>query len=176
LKVEVASKGDLTNASIFLGGDPKADLTIIEFADFQCPPCQQTNVLSKEVIVKDGSRAVFYFQNKPLEMHELAKPLALLSYVVPPSMYGEFHDSAFKVTKSSFPEFERKWKAKISGNADVLATALIITAEKKLRMSLQISVELDIKATPSFMVWNRKEDHAYKCNSLEQVQQVLAGL
>jgi len=51
-------------------GDPKAPVTIIEFSDFQCPFCQKTHPLVKELLSKYAGKIKVAYRDFPLrEIH-----------------------------------------------------------------------------------------------------------
>jgi protein-disulfide isomerase len=66
----------LLAASKHIKGDPKAPVTIIEFADFECPSCRRAyNNTLKELLKTKPVR--FAFHHYPLPNHENAMPAAL---------------------------------------------------------------------------------------------------
>jgi protein-disulfide isomerase len=48
-------------------GPPDADLFIVEFSDYECPFCQQSNVILEEVLRKHGKRIRMYHRQFPLD-------------------------------------------------------------------------------------------------------------
>lgn len=61
-------------------GPKDAPVTLVEFADFECPPCAHlADLLFAMRISKEGLRARVVFKQMPLPMHPWARPAALAS-------------------------------------------------------------------------------------------------
>jgi protein-disulfide isomerase len=78
-QLDSAAVDALLKASRHVKGDPNAPLTIIEFADFQCPSCRRAFSQTDKPNVHDIEKklpARFAFLNLPLPMHENAVPAA----------------------------------------------------------------------------------------------------
>lgn len=53
-------------------GDRNARVTLVEFGDFQCPPCGQMNEVLEEALAPYGARVRYVFREFPLDFHEFA--------------------------------------------------------------------------------------------------------
>lgn len=51
----------------FLRGKPNAELTVVEFADFQCGFCMKASKVVHQLLEKYGDRVAFVFKNFPLD-------------------------------------------------------------------------------------------------------------
>lgn len=60
-----------------LAGSKEAEVTIVEYADFQCPACRMAYDNMKPIREKYGKRVNFYYKNMPLDFHKMAMPAAL---------------------------------------------------------------------------------------------------
>lgn len=60
-----------------MSGSDSADITIVEYADFQCPACRMAFNNLKPLKDKYGDRIKFYFKNMPLDFHPQAFSAAL---------------------------------------------------------------------------------------------------
>lgn len=60
-----------------LTGTAKSTITIVEFADFQCPACAMAHRTLKQVQAKYGDDVQFVFKNMPLDFHKMAMPASL---------------------------------------------------------------------------------------------------
>ncbi len=82
-------------------GDPNAPVTIIEFADFQCPYCERMHSDSglkiREEYVKTG-KVKMVFRNFPLDqIHPFARPAALAGACAKEQgKFWAYHDELFK--------------------------------------------------------------------------------
>lgn len=79
-------------------GNGQADLTIVEYGDYQCPHCGKAHSVIKEMMAELGSQIRFVFRNFPLsEMHPYAKSAALAAEAA--ALQGKFwamHDAIFE--------------------------------------------------------------------------------
>ncbi len=54
-------------------GERTAPYTIVEFGDFQCPPCKMAGPMIDDILVRHSGKVRLVFRNNPLSMHRLAK-------------------------------------------------------------------------------------------------------
>jgi protein-disulfide isomerase len=78
-------------------GDPNAPVTMIEFADFQCPYCQKTEATVNALLAKYKGRVKLAFLDFPLnEIHPQAAQAAEASHCAgEQGKFWEYHDSLF---------------------------------------------------------------------------------
>ncbi|MBC7881285.1 MAG: DsbA family protein [Anaerolineae bacterium] len=77
-------------------GNTKADLTLIEFSDFQCPFCRESQATLEALRIKYGKRLRIAFINFPLSMHPQAKNAALAAWAAgQQGHFWEYHDRLF---------------------------------------------------------------------------------
>jgi protein-disulfide isomerase len=57
-------------------GPEGAEVTIVEFSDFQCPFCRKAEPTVNEVLARYGDKVRLVFRHFPLEMHSRARPAA----------------------------------------------------------------------------------------------------
>ncbi|TDI73465.1 MAG: hypothetical protein E2O84_07210, partial [Bacteroidetes bacterium] len=87
----------LTNDEAPVWGNPDAKITIVEFADFQCPACQQAAAFFKPALVGFEDDVKFVFMNFPLQMHSMARSAA--GAAICGQQFGDFwgvHDALFE--------------------------------------------------------------------------------
>lgn len=81
-------------------GPEDAPVTIVEFADFECPFCKRmADTLRKDFLPSAGNRIRFVFKNFPLPMHPWAMAAAEMAECVTLQKPGEFwkvHDFLFE--------------------------------------------------------------------------------
>lgn len=81
-------------------GDKNAPITIVEFADFQCPYCKRmADTLRKDFLPSEGNHVRFVFRNYPLPMHPWAMTAAEMAKCVTlqkPSEFWKVHDFLFE--------------------------------------------------------------------------------
>lgn len=57
-------------------GNPNASVKIVEFGDFQCPPCAQADPIVKDALEKNKDKVYFVFRNYPLPSHNNSRDAA----------------------------------------------------------------------------------------------------
>ena len=98
-------KPDLSRPGVTLAGDqykgnPDAPLVVVEFGDFQCPPCQvhalQTQPVLDEAFVDTG-QVMWVFKHHPLRSHPLAPVAAAAAECASDQgAFWEMHDLLFE--------------------------------------------------------------------------------
>lgn len=84
-------------------GDRNAPITILEFADMQCPACRRTTPRVEEFINQHPGKIRLVYRHFPLvEKHPLALPAALMSEAAADK--GKFYDFLLAVMKSGGDE------------------------------------------------------------------------
>jgi len=78
-------------------GNPDAPVTIVEFADFQCPFCKRTEATLNELLKKYDGRVKLAYRDFPLsQIHEHAELAAEASHcALAQRKYWEMHDAMF---------------------------------------------------------------------------------
>jgi len=93
---EIRAKLDLKDAPSV--GDAKAPVTVVEFADFECPVCRQLHEELRSLLPK-YPQVKFYFKDYPIEqIHPWARTAALASrcaYMQKPTAFWKFYDDFY---------------------------------------------------------------------------------
>lgn len=90
----VASGGD---TSAHVRGNPEAPVTLVEFADFQCPPCSQFAPFAEELLREYDSRLRVVFRNFPLPAHAHAHEAAMAAEAAGlQGKFWEMHDTLYR--------------------------------------------------------------------------------
>lgn len=71
-----ASWQDAIPHSIFVGGDSTAAVTILEFADLECPVCRGFEETMAQLLSERGTEFQFRYVSYPLVQHRFALPAA----------------------------------------------------------------------------------------------------
>jgi protein-disulfide isomerase len=97
LSLEFIQKINIAGAPVL--GDTDAPVTIVVFAEFQCPYCSQLAPLLKKVIERYPGKVKLVFKHYPLKMHSVALAAATAAEVAGKTgEFWEFHDRLFQVT------------------------------------------------------------------------------
>ncbi|MDP2638073.1 MAG: thioredoxin domain-containing protein, partial [Candidatus Levybacteria bacterium] len=99
------ASGEVSRTTIETGrlpalGEKNAKVTIIEFADLECPFCKRYFTDAFPQIKKDyidTGKAAYYYRHFPLDFHPLAKPFAQASECAnEQGKFWEMHDKIFQ--------------------------------------------------------------------------------
>jgi len=136
-------------------GDPQAPVTIVEFSDFQCPFCKQTEPVLNSLLDKYNGRVKLAYMDFPLrEIHPHAESAAEASRcAAEQGKFWEFHDSLFAdASKLDNPDLIER--ARTLGLRDEPFRACL--ASGKFKASVDADREAGIKAgvggTPGFFI------------------------
>lgn len=147
-------------------GNPDADITIVEFSDFQCPFCsrfyEQTLPLIEQAYIDTG-KVNFVYRDFPLQIHQNAVPVHIAAECADEQgWFWPYHDILF--------ENQREWQ---SLPADALSEQLVqyamamglqadafesclgsATLEEEIQKDYHDGVLYGVRGTPAFFVGN----------------------
>lgn len=136
-------------------GDPNAPVTIVEFADFQCPYCQRSEAALKEVLAKYGSRVKLAWEDFPLsEIHSHAEKAAEAARCAgDQGKYWEYHDSLF-ADQSKLDEASLTARANTLHLDQATFQSCLDSGKFKSQVEAdrQAGIKLGISGTPSYFV------------------------
>lgn len=171
------STEDVANGSHKRGAE-SGSVTLVEFADFQCPACASYHTLIKQLYEEYGDRVTFVFRHYPLiQIH----PNALLSSQAAAAAdaqgkFWEMHDLLFERQNnwsgSSDPtELFVGYAKELLLNEDQFRADLKNSdVKKKVLTDLSLGQKIKVNATPTFFVNGQKIDNP---QSLEAFQTIM---
>jgi len=81
-------------------GKEDAEITIVEFSDFQCPYCKRVVPTMKEVLKKNEGKVRLSFRHNPLPFHKRAMPASKAALAAgEQGKFWEMHDELFNNQK-----------------------------------------------------------------------------
>jgi protein-disulfide isomerase len=147
VRIEVAATGPAR-------GDPKAAVTVVEFADFQCPYSRDAAALLARLVQEYGGKVRVVFRQFPVDAHPQARRAAEASLcAAEQGKFWELHDRMFadqgKLGKDDLRATAReagldadRLDACVQGGAKAAAVAADVTAGELA----------GVQGTPSFFV------------------------
>ncbi len=83
-QADAGARADTTVYKVPVGGSPvlgaaSAPITIVEFADFQCPYCRHADKTVHELLKRYPGKIRLVFKHAPLPFHERAMPAAMVA-------------------------------------------------------------------------------------------------
>ncbi|MDR6735608.1 MULTISPECIES: thioredoxin domain-containing protein [unclassified Sphingobacterium] len=142
-------------------GNGQADLTIVEYGDYQCPHCGTAHPIIKEMMAELGSQIRFVFRNFPLsEMHPYAKSAALAAEAA--SLQGKFwemHDAIFENQNALNDEWLLDMAQKLDLDMDKFRSALKDESLlDRVEGDFESGMMSGVNGTPTFFVNGQKFD------------------
>ncbi|MSP70700.1 MAG: thioredoxin [Myxococcales bacterium] len=142
----------------YFKGAKDAQVTILEFSEFQCPFCSRVNPTIKQALDAYPGKIKVVFKHSPLPFHKDA-PLASEASLAAGAQgkFWEMHDKLFENQKAlTRPDLDRfageigldmsKFKADLDGNV----------FKKAVDADMAISAQFGVQGTPNFFINGRK--------------------
>lgn len=159
---EVRAKLKLDNAPAT--GDPKAPVTLVEFADFQCPVCKQLHDVMRTVLPR-YPQARLVFKDFPLSnIHAWARSAAIAArcaFQQDPKAFWTFYDRIYDDQQVISPE--NAWNKMIDYagdaglNTDNFKSCMASPeAAQAVDASFENGREVDVASTPTVFVNGRR--------------------
>jgi protein-disulfide isomerase len=161
---------DVGTGSVPPRGNAPAPVTIVEFADYECPYCKQAADTVKRVLDTYGDQVRFAYRDYPLEMHANARPAAEAAHCAgAQGKFWEYHDKLFASADLS--------TAQLAALADELGLDRAMfdecTANDTFDQAIDKDVadgdDLGINGTPVFYVNGRLLDGAQPFEKFKEV-------
>ncbi len=138
-------------------GNEDAEVTIIEFSDFECPFCgrfyEQTLVQIKADYVDTG-KVKFVYRDFPLQFHPQATPAAIAAECAgDQDKYFEYHDKIFENQQSLNTENYKAWAEELG--LDTASFNSCLDSQKyaqEVADDMQDGVEAGVSGTPTLFI------------------------
>lgn len=171
----------VTNANLLVKGDsnqistPSAQLTIVEFADFECPACERAYPDIKKILSEYQGRINFVYRHFPLPQHQNAMISARAAEAAgAQGKFWEMYDLLFKnqsdwAGQSNALEIFQGYAQTIGldmakFNQDINNETLI----QKINSDKNDGLALGVNATPTFFIGDKKYQGNPNYASLKQ--------
>lgn len=150
-------------------GDPKAPLTLVEFADLQCDSCRKSYPMVEAFVTARPKQFRFAFRHCPLMMHRMGYQAAMAAEAA--GLQGKFWEFIFYTYSNqevlSLPTFEEKDFARFAKELklDVTRFQNDMKSDKVKEIILQSTRDNALGAvdsTPTFFVLRGKRSWRFK--------------
>lgn len=158
-KIEVllqAPRADISLTNVAVRGKTHAPVTIVEYADYECPYCQQVQPVLAQIEKSYAGQVAFVYKDYPLPMHPHAQKAAEASRCAEAQgKYWEYHDLLYADKQLEIPGLkESARKLKLDENA--FSTCLDSgAAMKSVKETADEGQSLGIQGTPTFFINGR---------------------
>jgi len=138
-------------------GSKDAKVTIVEWADFQCPFCVRVNQTLDKVAKEYGDKVRFSFKHLPLSMHAKARAAHEASEAAHrQGKFWEMHDLIFASPKDLSPATYLRYAGEMGLDIDQYKSDISSTSVRKVvDDDLATARKLGVSGTPSFFINGR---------------------
>jgi len=136
-------------------GNEDAVVTLVEYADYQCPYCGAAHPVIKRLQESLGKKLRFVFRNFPLtRIHSYALVAAQAAEAAAlQGKFWEMHDLIFENQNQLEPEVLPVWAQEIGLNADQFAKAFSDgSVTKRIEEDYASGLASGIKGTPGYFI------------------------
>ena len=156
-------------------GDPDAELTLLEYGDYECPHCGRAHPIVKRLQEHFGRRLRFVFRNFPLtQIHPQAQTAAeTAEFAAASGRFWEMHDLIYEnQERLGLPLFLALTK---EAGLDPQALRDALTSGEfapRVRRDFLGGVRSGVNGTPTFFVNEQRHEGAWE---FEDLVMALAG-
>jgi protein-disulfide isomerase len=150
-----AHAGALVDPADPVAGNPKGDVTIVEFFDTHCPFCRQIEAPMAELMRKDGGIRLVYKDMPVLGPGSMLGAKALLAAQAQ-GHYEQLRDVLMSTDGETTKDSIRANAQKIGLDWTRLAKDMdSLDIDKRLQKNLQLAAALGIEGTPALVIGTR---------------------
>jgi len=138
-------------------GSESAKVTIVEWADFQCPFCVRVDPTLEKIAEEYGDKVRFVFKHLPLSMHTKARAAHEASEAAHrQGKFWEMHDRIFANPKDLSEETYLRYANEIGLDIEKYKSDFSSSSVRKtIDADLAKARELGVSGTPSFFINGR---------------------
>ncbi len=138
-------------------GSKSAKITVVEWADFQCPFCVRVNPTLEQITKEYGDKVRFAFKHLPLSMHTKARGAHQAAEAAHrQGKFWEMHDRIFAKPKDLNPTTYLRYANEIGLDIDRFDSDLSSSSVRKvIDDDLALAGTLGVTGTPSFFINGR---------------------
>ncbi|HZT41943.1 MAG TPA: thioredoxin domain-containing protein [Chthonomonadaceae bacterium] len=135
-------------------GDSKNPFVLIEFGDYQCPPCISTQVTVKQTLARYQDSLRFGFRQYPLDnIHPLAMNAALIAEAArEQGCFWPMHEALYDLSGQLTTENIDKIIQRLGLNRDKLMQSRLSSAKIAVQRDRQDANKLGVPGTPTFIL------------------------
>lgn len=152
-------------------GPPDAPVTVVEYADFQCPRCRQAAGAVKILLARFEQRVRLVFRHFPLEeVHPRALRAAeIAECAAVQTKFWEMHDLLFENQNRLEPPRLRSYAECLELDIARVTTELKKRAHRpRIREHRRSGEHFRVRATPTFFVNGRVQDVSFGLSALPE--------
>lgn len=161
---------DVDTEDANIRGSKNAPVTLVEFADYECPYCSKVNPLLQKMEQEYGSRLTIVYKDFPLPMHKDSEKAAEAARCAgDQGKFWEYHDLLFTSHELDIPSLKEQ-AGKLKLNQAKFDTCLDSGAQAAaVKKDLEEGQRLGLTGTPSFFVNNHFYSGAADSATLHEI-------
>ena len=144
---------DVNIAKAYTNGSPEAQVTLVEFADYECPYCQKVNPQIQQMKKEYGDKLTIVYKDFPLPMHHSSEKAAEAARCAgEQGKFWQYHDVLF-YSKQLEVDALKEHARVINLDVDRFDTCLDSGSQAAaVKRDLDEAESLGLTGTPSFFV------------------------
>jgi len=152
-----------------VGGNPKGDVTLVEFFDYRCPYCKQVQPRLKELLAGDHQLRIAYKEFPILGSVSVAAARAALA-AHRQSKYEAFHDAMMATSGQITDDTVYQVAGAVGLDVDRLKRDMSSPQiDAALKANHALAEALDITGTPGFVIGDQIVPGAIELSSLKDL-------
>ncbi|NQW01929.1 MAG: DsbA family protein [Rhodospirillales bacterium] len=154
-----------------VAGNPKGDVTIVEFFDYRCGYCKRVAPTVEKALNEDGNLRIVYKEFPILGPDSVVAARASLSvWRMAPAKYMDFHNALMGARGSISQELVVAEAEKLGLDGDALTREMQSEEiENDIRNNHQLAQALGISGTPAFIIGNELVPGAVDLDTLQSL-------
>ncbi len=153
-------------------GTAKSPYVLVEFMDYQCPPCRANRGKIKNIVKLYGNRMQLVVRHLPLPMHHNALSAAAAAEAArEQGKFWPMHDALLAGGSLDAPEI-KSLADKIGLNEARFQTAWVGNAKERVQADQETAEAIGLNSTPSFLLCTSK-GQVWRLNRLEQIHELV---
>jgi len=164
---------DIKTEGFATKGNPSSKLTIVEFADYQCPHCREAFEALEKVLPDFKDKVRFVFIDYPINASGISKVVAQGAYCAgKQNKYWEFHSQAFKGQKDLSKDSPKKVAEELKLDAKAFDACLSSPeAVTHVEKAKQEGDRVGIRGTPTIYLNGRRYVNQHTPEALKEAIQ-----
>ena len=161
---DTAPAGDAVSAEAisiteddYVFGNPDAEVTFVEFSDFQCPFCSKFHPTMSAFAEANKDNIRWIFKHFPLKSHPQAQPAAVaVECAGEQGKFFEYNEGLFENQSSLSEEYYTQLAGELGLNTVEFDTCLSAGEhDNKISADYNMALEAGVTGTPNVIVFNK---------------------
>ena len=154
IEEKMKDRVEVSYAGAPIKGDPKAQITIVEFSDFECPFCSRVNPTITKILEDYKGKVKVAFRHNPLPFHQAAVPAHKASMAAQEQgKFWEYHDLIFKNQRALTEENLIKWAKELKLDVEKFKKDMKKKAyDDRIKADQEFARSNGAGGTPSFFI------------------------